>query len=86
MNTGGFPEAIAVAYEGYIYAIGTYNWSDAPKNVTVSLQNLHIPLSAGYNARLDSYGSEQINLNDDILTVFNQPGESLRIIRLDKTG
>ena len=83
LNQGGFPEALAVAYEGHHYAIGTYNWSDAPKDVTVSLHNIRIPLPARFTARLDSYGSERITLKDGKLTVYSQPGESLRIIRLD---
>ena len=84
LNQGGFPEALAVAYDEHHYAIGIYNWSDTTKDVTVFLHDVRIPSMAGYTARLYSYGSERIALNNDKLTVFSQPGESLRIIRLDK--
>jgi hypothetical protein len=84
LKQGELPEALAVAYDERRYAIGIYNWSDKTKDVTVSLHDVRIPPIAEYTARLDSYGSERITLNDDKLTVFSQPGESLRIIRLDK--
>ena len=84
LNQGGIPEALAVAYDQNHLAIGLYNWSDTTKDVSVFLRDVRIPSLAGYTARPDSYGSERIALNNDKLTVFSQPGESLRIIRLDK--
>ncbi len=84
LNQGGFPEALAVAYDENNYAIGIYNWSDTAKDVTVLLRDVRIPSLARYTAKLDSYGNEHITLSKDKITVFSQPGESLRIIRLVK--
>jgi hypothetical protein len=85
LDSAGLPETLAVAYGQGQYALGLYNWKDAAADVRVNLRELRLPTGMRYTARLDSYGGERFALNNGVLTVFGQPGASLRIVRLTAT-
>lgn len=82
LRADGLPSAISVAYGKGEYAVGIYNWSRNGGDVSVSLKDLRLPVGGDYSAALSSIGNETVALTSGILTVFKQPGESLRIIGL----
>ncbi len=80
LNPDGLPAGLAVAYGNGEYAVGLYNWKEAPLDVSIPLRDLRIPEKHGFT--LKSSHPEQVTLADGKLTVHRQPGESLRIIDL----
>jgi hypothetical protein len=62
--------------------VGLYNWSAETNQAAISLKQLRLPEDVPYAASPVVPGPEKIMLADGILTVYKQPGESLRIINL----
>jgi hypothetical protein len=82
LQPDGLPAAVVVAHGGGEYAVGLYNWSAEARDVSMGLKELRLPEDALYALTLDDSGAEGIALTNNHLTVFHQPGESLRILRL----
>lgn len=79
------PNAISVAYGNGEYSVGIYNWDPQAKDVSVMLTDLRLPAGINYTVT-SAYGDpEKVALVDGNLTIKQQPGESVGIIRLKTT-
>jgi len=83
MARNGMPDVLAVAYDGQHYALGLYNWDDRPHDVSIRLADLYIPDANAFTAKLDSAGQEPLVMRDGLLTITDQPPDSLRIVRIE---
>jgi hypothetical protein len=72
-----------VAYGRGDYAVGLYNWGPEAGDITVSLKDLGLPAGTAYSASAAFAMPEKVALTEGRLTVFLQPADSLRIIRLE---
>jgi hypothetical protein len=75
----GLPAALAVAYGGSEYALAVYNWDTAPRDVTVRLADLRLPV----NVSPAQPKAEPAVPGNGTITITSQPGESLRIVHLN---
>jgi len=82
LRPDGLPAALSAAYGKGEYAVGVYNWSKDAGDITISLKELRMPEGVKYAATSATVNSEKITLTEGILTIFQQPGESIRIIKL----
>jgi hypothetical protein len=83
LRPDGLPSAIGVAYGRGDYAVGLYNWGPEAGDITVSLKDLGLPAGTAYSASAAFAMPEKVALTEGRLTVFLQPADSLRIIRLE---
>jgi hypothetical protein len=81
LNPDGVPAALSAAYDKGEYAIGLYNWGMQAADVSISLEKLRLPGGADSYSATSGF-AEKITLADDILTISQQPGESMRIVTL----
>ena len=84
LTEDGLPEFISLAYNENEFALGIYNWQENAGDVNIKLADTRLPRNCDYQVSLISYGNEQVTLKNGILCVTNQPGESLRIVRLQR--
>lgn len=86
LAANGLPEAAATAYDEGHHAVGVYNRENGARDTAVRLDDLRIPGTADDAVRLDSFGDERVVLRNGVLTVMGQPGGSLRVVRLERSG
>jgi hypothetical protein len=80
LRPDGLPAAVAVAYGNGEYAVGLYNWNNTIADVAISLTDLRLPEDIKFQE--SSRIAERTTLTDSILTISDQPAESMRVINL----
>jgi hypothetical protein len=82
LDAEGLPAAIVAAYGQGEYIVAVYNWSTAARDISIRLTDLRLPGAKNCTALLIGTGSESIRLSEDVLTITDQPGQSMRTIHL----
>ena len=85
MRCASVPAALIVAHGDGDYEVGLYNWSPQPADALIPLKELRLPDGVEYSAVQAHGDPEKITLKEGVLGISQQPGESMRVIRIRNT-